>query len=153
MAPPINRPEDVWERVDVRGPDECWPWTAGRNHQGYGRMRVFYRAIAAHRLAFMVSTGSDPGDLAVLHTCDNPPCCNPAHLFLGTLADNNRDRAAKGRSCRGEEQKDAKLTADAVRAIRARSRAGEQGKDLAADFGVSRSAISLILRGRTWRHV
>lgn len=94
---PTNRPEDLWKYVAVGAPDECWPWTAATRRRGYGIFTVNRRNFVAHRLAFQVATGIDPGELLVCHTCDNPPCCNPAHLFLGTNSDNMRDMVAKGR--------------------------------------------------------
>lgn len=112
-----NVPQDVWTRVDIREPDECWPFLGARNAKGYGQMRVKMRQHPAHRLAYATATGTEPGDLCVLHRCDNPPCCNPAHLFLGTHGDNNRDTAAKGRTARGELHHKAKLTAEQVRTI------------------------------------
>ena len=92
-----------WSKVDQRGPDECWPWTASTNG-GYGAFgaKLFgekkMRVHRAHRVAFFLATGVAPDDLVVCHSCDNPPCCNPAHLWLGTQADNNRDMSIKGRN-------------------------------------------------------
>ncbi len=94
-----------WANVDRSGgPDACWPWLAGRTSNGYGAFAP--RAdlnIGAHRVAFKLHYGRDPDPLA-LHRCDNPPCCNGAHLFDGTHKDNAQDRSAKGRSCAGDRQ-------------------------------------------------
>jgi len=148
-----NTASDVWKRVERRGPDDCWPWTGPQNNKGYGQMRVHYRQHPVHRLAFQDATGVEPGALCVLHRCDNPPCCNPAHLFLGTRGDNNRDCAAKRRNQFGSRHHAAKLTEAAVAQIRARWAAGEQGIALAADYGVTPQMISYIVRGENWTHV
>lgn len=90
-----------WARVDrSAGPDACWPWTGSTDRKGYGhvnRPKLKPSPMLAHRYAWQLAHG-DPGALCVLHRCDRPPCCNPAHLFLGTVADNNADMRAKGRS-------------------------------------------------------
>lgn len=94
---------DVWIFVDTRNPDECWEWQGTRmKTRGYGRISIRGVLYAAHRLAYEMAKGPIPADLFVCHSCDNPPCCNPAHLFLGTALDNNRDAQGKGRSSRGE---------------------------------------------------
>lgn len=88
---------DFWAKVAVLDPPgTCWPWRGGCDRAGYGWFIYRSKQYRAHRLAFQFAN-ADPGDLHVLHRCDNPPCCNPAHLFLGTQADNNADMMAKGR--------------------------------------------------------
>jgi len=89
--------ERFWSKVDVRGRDECWEWQASGS-KGYGRLMMDGVTWGAHRLAFTLVKGRIPDGMCVLHSCDNPPCCNPAHLFIGTHADNMRDMAKKGRS-------------------------------------------------------
>ena len=142
-----------WSKVDRRGPDECWPWIGSTNQQGYGQIRDGTARLAS-RVAWEMHTGASvPEDLFVLHRCDNPPCVNPAHLFLGTLADNNRDMREKGRGCRGEKAPTAKLTEADVRNIRAQVSRGEDQGRLASAFSVSQSTISLIAAGKRWRHI
>lgn len=145
-----------WAKVDKRGPDECWPWTAAVNEHGYGVMRPEGRrngpAIKAHRVSVKLD-GRDPDGLYVLHRCDNPPCVNPAHLLLGTAADNAADRDSKGRGNRGERNGHAKLTDTQAAEIRRRQRAGERRNRLAAEFGVSGAAVTRIAKGEGWRHV
>ena len=96
--------ERFWAKVVVLGPDDCWEWRGTRLKTGYGLMHggsgSAKRWEIAHRVSWMVHFGEIPEELVICHRCDNPPCCNPAHLFLGTKADNNRDRASKGREQR-----------------------------------------------------
>lgn len=97
-AHPLDR---ILARVDKRaGPDKCWPWVGGSLNEGYGCIRLgssHGRIVLAHRAAWAIANGPIPDGLFVLHHCDNPPCCNPAHLFLGTHQDNMDDMVAKGR--------------------------------------------------------
>ena len=86
------REQRFWEKVEFGAPDECWLWTAARDRRGYGMFEHHY----ASRVAYTLTVG-DPGDLDVLHACDNPPCCNPLHLWAGTAQDNIQDAIAKGR--------------------------------------------------------
>lgn len=88
-----------WRKVDRSGgPNACWPWKAGTHHFGHGAFRIHKTQVQAHRVAYALIEGPVRDDIDVLHTCDNPPCCNPAHLYLGTQADNNRDRTVRGRA-------------------------------------------------------
>lgn len=88
-----------WEKVDKRGDDECWEWKGTRDRRNYGHFSPLggERTRQAHRVAYEMLHGPQPSHLFVCHRCDNPPCCNPAHLFLGTAADNTHDMLAKGR--------------------------------------------------------
>lgn len=93
-----------WQKVDRRGPDECWEWLASRDKDGYGKFQVptpeGQRHIRAHRYGYEMLVGPIEGRLQVCHTCDNPPCCNPAHWFLGTNLENNADKVAKDRQAK-----------------------------------------------------
>jgi hypothetical protein len=151
--------ERFWRNVDKSGgEDTCWPWTAyrlGVRHDGYGNISVRGSIIKAHRLAFMLTYGPI-GNLNVLHKCDNPPCCNPTHLNLGTRAENNHDRDAKGRGARliGESNGFSKLTESDVRKIKSRYSTGFSSYNvLAREFGVSKHQIAHIVKGRQWKHV
>lgn len=138
------------DRSELAG---CWLWTSATT----GRYGLFWvgglkRNELAHRLAYMLFVGPIPNGLYVCHTCDNGHCVNPAHLFLGTAEDNNRDREAKGRSAPqdGEHNPRAKLTREAVDQIRQLRAVGMLQKEIAARFGVGREAISKVLRGERW---
>lgn len=144
-----------WSKVDKRGDGECWEWVGGSSDKdGYG---VFYRSeprgnVRSHRYSWQLAH-RDPGDLLLLHTCDNRKCCNPGHLFLGTHQDNQADKVAKQRQARGEQTGHAKLNAEKVRAIRARLAAGVPRKVVADEFGIAQSGVAKIASGESWRHV
>lgn len=140
-----------WSKVMVRGPNECWPWLACRK-RGYGEVRIGFGHYVATRVAYKLATGADPGDLDVCHTCDNPPCCNPSHFFLGTQVDNNTDRDLKGR-CTGQPGEANPNVALAESDIKAIIASKEPTRVLAARFGVSKSLIRQIRRRVIWRHV
>lgn len=133
------------------GPDACWPWVGGTiTSNGYGRLKWEGRNWLAHRLAWIEKHGPiPPATPHVLHRCDNPPCRNEDHLWLGADADNVADRDAKGRqvSPKGEANGSAKLTEDDVRAIRAA--VGTQ-RAIAKRFGVSKTNVGKIRRGEAW---
>jgi hypothetical protein len=139
----------LWDRIDQSGgPDACWPWTGNRRPDGYGRLGVRGSAYYAHRLAYASTFGPIPDGMLVCHRCDNPSCCNPAHLFVGTDADNQRDAAAKGRKPAGSRHRLAVLTQEQAQAIRA-SRAA--AATLAQDFGVSIRTVYRVRAGETYR--
>lgn len=133
----------------------CIEWAGRRAKDGYGRIDNGKQGLLTHRYAWELKHGPIPEGLNVLHKCDNPPCCNDEHLFLGTLADNNADRDSKGRQVtpRGESCGTAKLTDKDVIEIRRRLSAGEAYQSIASAFQVSRSCISRIKLGVTWAHL
>lgn len=142
------------ERVSPEPTSGCWLWTGAFDKDGYGFLSMGNRKTRAHRVSWMLTHNEDPGDLLVCHRCDNPACVNPGHLFLGTPADNDADRDAKGRGnpARGEAQGFARLTSEDVREIRYLAGEFSQGS-LADMYGVSQATISDIVCRRTWKHI
>jgi predicted XRE-type DNA-binding protein len=149
-----NLRERFFSKVAVGADNMCWEWLANKTHDGYGRFKVKGRRVGAHRVAYELAIGPSPEGMCVCHNCDNPSCVNPAHLFLGTQADNMADKVSKGRlRCgRGETQGSAKLTQAKVDEIR-ELYAGRQFTQsaLARAFGVSQMHISDIVRGKCWK--
>lgn len=144
-----------WAKVKKRGADECWPWAGYRHPTGYGQIGFGKRVYRAPRIAYQLTRGPFRHHLCVMHVCDNPACCNPSHLKLGTPADNVRDCHEKGRAAgaKGEANRHAKLTAEDVARIRARRVDGCTTEALAAEYGVDVSNIRHILRRASWKHV
>lgn len=149
-------PDTFWTKVKTGAPDQCWPWNGSYNPYGYGRLQVRGKTYMAHRLALEMASGKFSDDICVLHRCDNPSCCNPSHLFLGTQSDNMKDMAAKGRGRTapifGEAHRWAKLTEADVREIR-RLRGKKTQHQLASIFKISQSVISGIQLRHLWSHV
>ena len=143
--------ERFLSKINRAGETDCWEWTAGKR-SGYGRFRIGDNLYVATRLMWRLTHGTDPIGQLVLHTCDNPGCCNPAHLFIGSDADNGRDKEAKGRGKHpiGEHNGLAKLSDEDVIRI---FQSTDTNVALARQFGVSDVAISSIRNGCTWQHV
>lgn len=145
--------ERFWANVRKGTPNECWEWQGGRYTQGYGAIYFQGKHMKAHRVAFLLARGRLPTANAC-HTCDNPPCVNPSHLFDGTPLSNNRDKIAKGRAPDGAKHGRAKLTDADVLVIRSDyARGGVRQIDLARKYGVSKAAIWYAIHGGTWDHV
>ena len=149
-----------WRNVNVRRSDSlCWEWEGATTTSGYGHMHYKGRLELAHRIAWELSNGSIDGGLHVCHTCDNRVCCNPFHLWLGTAADNNKDRDDKGRwnngwTKEGGSSHRKRLTPDQVREIRRLAIGGDLPiASIALQFGLSRSHTSSIICGRTWKDI
>ena len=143
-------PKYFWNRVDVKGPNECWPWTkaTSRTQGRYGQVHFDGAVRQAHAVAFKLTHGFYTEYHR--HTCDNGICCNPAHLLDGTHQDNMNDKVERGRQPRGETAGVAKLTEVQVIAIRADAR---PNIEIAADYDVHASHISRIKGRKIWRHI
>lgn len=147
--------ERFWEKVAKAGPDDCWLWTAALNEHGYGVMRPEGRrsgpTVKAHRVSAQLA-GMDIEGLFVRHACDNPPCVNPAHLEPGTPKDNADDMIARGRQALGSRRSNVLTERDVARIHELRA-AGMLQREIATEMSCSRPTVSLILAGKTWRHV
>jgi hypothetical protein len=148
--------EDVLNNYTVVG--ECWEWKSSLDSRGYGRVWFDGKMQLAHRVVYRLVIGPIPeGEgyhgTCVCHKCDNPRCVNPAHLFLGSNADNMHDKKAKGRALKGESIGNSKLTADQVREIRRLRAEGLTQQAIANRFGVDRPQVSKIVNGKQWAHL
>jgi hypothetical protein len=147
--------ERFWGKVNMGNVDECWEWQALRQYQGYGQFRLSQprRQVQAHRFAWELTNGPIPDGIMVCHKCDNPPCCNPGHLFLGTHMDNMADMVTKGH-LKGINNPRAILTPRDVLDIRnACLNECVTRKDMARAYRVSKSTIDAIMVGRIWSHI
>lgn len=140
----VKNVDAFWSRVAVGGADICWGWTGSTSSRGYGLYAPLPGVLLrSHRVAYALHNGVIDDSMFVCHRCDNPTCCNPAHLFLGTPKDNVDDMIGKGRKVifHGIDNPAAKLTADQVRALYLDPRTN---REIAADFGVEPSYVSLV---------
>lgn len=139
-----------WSKVDVRGQGECWEWTAHRDRKGYGKFQMGNSRLA-HRVAWLISCGNIPDGMFVCHSCDNPGCVNPSHLFLGTSDDNIKDAARKGRTSRGTDRPLCRLTPIDVIGARSLYAKGEMSiEDITSSLGVGHSTLRSAIHGRSW---
>lgn len=153
-AQTISVEERFWSFVDKSGDgDSCWLWTGAKSDFGYGRIKIDGKDTHANRLSWELHYGPIEGGLRCLHRCDNPPCVNPAHLFLGTNADNSADMVFKDRHTRGSRHPHAKLSENDVADIRRLFRDGEMRTSLARRYGVSISLVCKIVARLAWKHV
>ena len=153
----------IKERVEyyIEKTESCWTWKGPRNASGYGILRGRdCPSTLAHRTVYEVFVGPIPDGFCVCHHCDNPPCVNPSHLWIGTNIDNVRDMVSKNRQSRvgtnfkkGEERVQSKLVTPQVLQIRERALAGESHRKLAQEFGISNAQVSNIRTGKSWSHV
>lgn len=164
-----------WSKVRKDGPSpdkryatgRCWRWVGSITPAGYGQIQtgrsavsetakhgMTYFPISAHIASWMIHFGPIPENLFVCHHCDNRSCPNPGHLFLGTVGDNSRDAALKGRLMRGESHVDSKLTEkDVLKIRRDYSLGGITLKTIAKEYGMCESAICFIINRVNWKHI
>lgn len=145
--------ERFWARVEKGHPDECWPWKGARKKQGYGTVAFLRKDRFAHRVAFEFTYGPIPKGMDCCHKCDNPPCCNPNHLFAGTRTENLLDSVAKGRynsHLRGKRS----MTDEGVIEMRRLWGTGNMShRQLAQKFGISRPQVGQIVNRKCWKHI
>ncbi len=142
----------------IVGGVRCLEWTGAKASRDYGAMRVGERSVGTHRYAYATFKGPIPDGMSVCHKCDNPICCEVAHLFLGTQSNNMRDMVSKGRDAltraRAARHGMSKLTSDQVASIRERYAAGGVTQvQMAQEFSVTQSLISKVVRAEHWKHV
>lgn len=141
-----------WAKVDVKGAEDCWPFLGFRNGHGYGVMLAGQKNRKAHRLAWELANDQPLGDRLACHHCDNPSCCNPKHLYPGTVETNMADRSARGRTNKGEGVAHSVVTEEIVRKIRSAKGKIKQ-VELAKMYGLKGPHVSDIMTRRIWKHV
>lgn len=160
ISPDEKFKERFWAKVDIKGADECWNWKGAKCSGGYGSFWVTdnsinpHKVIGSHKVAYELIHGKIHEGLSVLHRCDNPACCNPNHLFLGTQECNVRDMENKHRGShpKGEHHGLSKLTESQVKEIRSLYRTNKYSqRDIANKFNVSQYTIMSIVNGVTWK--
>ena len=159
-----NQEGRFWNKIELAGGGECWLWT-GATSRGYGVIWFDGKYQKSHRVAWQIAHGSIPSGMCVLHKCDVRHCCNPDHLFVGTIAENNADRSAKGRDAaglshgrftrpertpRGERHWNSKLSMNDIREIRQMISRGISQRNIAYEFDVAHSTIGRIYREENW---
>jgi len=146
--------EWFWQQIIVDERTNCWVWQLALVTQGYGQVSIKHKSYRAHRIAYELFYKESTQGKLVCHICDNPPCINPEHLFLGTAKENTQDMVKKQRHNHGERHHFAKLTKQAVLDMRKRHKQGNITiAQLASEYGVSPSSARKAIVGLMWRHI
>lgn len=144
--------DKFWSKVNGQDENGCMTWKMSKTKAGYGQVRCGSKNMLAHRVAYMIVKGDIPEGMLIMHSCDNKPCCNPDHLSIGTHADNSHDMMRKdrgdGQFTNGHASDNIKIEKSCYDQIKQRRENGEKGIDLAAEYGVSPSLISIIKLGK-----
>jgi len=150
-----RRREAFLARVESSSPDACWEWQGHKNGKGYGRVKFGQQSVMAHRVAWAIAMERDPGELIVRHKCDNPPCCNPSHLHVGTHADNRAEAVARGRVRNGRlsgfSNPRVRIAPEHLERIISGLRRGLNNKQIAEGLPVGHSMISKIRTGVSFK--
>ncbi len=154
-------PERFWRNVEIKEVDDCWEWTSHKNKNGRGRFEIKRKFIMAPRIAWTLTNGEIRDGLCVCHSCDNPGCCNPKHLWLGTYRDNAMDMIKKNRhkpttesAPKGEKSGRSKLKEYQVIAILSEIKnATTTCSDLAKKYSVSYKTIRSVIKRKSWKHI
>lgn len=143
-------PDRFWNKVQKASDDSCWIWLAGKDQDGYGMYSHNKKTIRAHRLLASVVYGEIKSGFVVMHSCDNPSCCNPRHLSIGSVQENVSDRDKKGRRDppKGESHKSSKITALQAQEIRSSTLTE---RELAKKYAIGKTQVGAIRRGLYWR--
>ena len=137
-----------WKKFKITAFNKCWEWLGGINKDGYGKFKIGGATILAHRMSYELAVGEIPPMHFVCHTCNNPSCVNPVHLWIGTVSDNNRDAIAKGRQL---IRNNAKIDVKTVKAIRQEYKEKHTShRKLAEKFNISKAQITRILNNQSW---
>ena len=140
--------------IDKSDNNKCWTWTGTTTKGGYGQVKINKKGIRANRLAYELYKGPIPKGMNVCHTCDNPPCCNPKHLFSGTVKDNAEDKVRKNRQPKGISHGRAKLIEKEVKEIREKYKTGNYTLvQLGVEYKVLHTLIGMIIRREIWKHI
>ena len=146
-----------WNKINKTNKHECWEWLGSKDSCGYGRFGFRYTLLSSHRVAWELTNGKIIDTLHILHRCDNPACCNPDHLFIGTHQDNMNDRDMKGRagggSLIGEANPRSKFTEGQIISMRNLYKSGLKQKIIAVKFHTSQPVISAIVNDKYWKHI
>ncbi len=142
-----------WDKVNKKGPDECWNWTAYKDECGYGCFIFLGRRERSHRVVLMLEGIDIPSGMLVCHHCDNPSCVNPDHLFIGSQLDNMKDMQRKNRGIAGEKNGRSKLIDQDVFRIFDLLKCGAKQIHIAKYFNIDTAQISSINTGKAWKHL